>query len=55
MTPAGYDIDMQYRRSALTAALIDAGWPTDGQEYAVRADSFKYLRLLRYHMALLIY
>ena len=40
---SGY-IDLQYRLSALTAALIDAGWLTDGREYAVGADSFsKYL------------
>ena len=33
----GY-LDIQYRHSALTAALIDAGWLTDGREYAVGAD-----------------
>ena len=38
----GY-IDIQYRHSALTAALIDAGWLTDGRECTVGADSFKYL------------
>ena len=34
----GY-LDIQYRHSALTAALIDAGWLTDGREYAIGAKS----------------
>ena len=38
----GY-IDVQYQHSALTAAVVDAGWLTDGREYAVGADPFKYL------------
>ena len=43
----GY-LDIQYRHSALTAALVDAGWLTDGREYAVGADPFKLPKLLRY-------
>ena len=46
----GY-LDIQYRHSALTAALIDAGWLTDGREYAVGADPFKLPKPLR-HLAL---
>ena len=43
----GY-LDIQYRHSALTAALVDAGWLTGSREYAVGADPFKLPKLLRY-------
>ena len=43
----GY-VDIRYRHSELTAALVDAGWVTTGREYAIGADPFKLPRHLRY-------